>query len=77
MSAFPSDIQEAADRVYGELGRGAHRDTDAICEAIMAERNRCREIASKVIVSARMGEIDTDLRSIAHTLDFAIRKGGE
>lgn len=69
MSKVPKDIMDIADRVYGRLGRGVHQDTDAIADGIAAERDRCRRIAREVIFDARMGDVDTDLRSIGHILD--------
>ncbi|WP_036992724.1 hypothetical protein [Aquamicrobium defluvii] len=60
---------DIADRIYGRLGRGVHQDTQAIADGIAAERERCREVARKVIFEARMGDIDSDLRSIGHILD--------
>lgn len=69
MSKTPKDIMDIADHVYGRLGRGVHQDTQAIADGIAAERDRCREIARKVILDARMGDIDTDLRCIGHILD--------
>lgn len=69
MSKPSKDIMNTADRVYGKLGRGVFADTQAIAESIAAERDRCREVARKVILDARAGDIDTDLRSIGNILD--------
>lgn len=69
MSKTPKDIMGIADRAYGRLGRGVFADTQIIADCITAERDRCREVARKVIFDARMGDIDTDLRSIGHILD--------
>lgn len=69
MSNTPKDIMDVADYVYGKLGRGVHQDTQQIADGIEGERDRCRKIAREVILEARMGDIDTDLRSIGHILD--------
>ena len=69
MSKPPKDIMNTADRVYGKLGRGVFADTQAIAESIAAERDRCREVARKVILDARMGDIDADLRCIGRILE--------
>lgn len=44
-----------------------------LARAILAERERCDDIARQTIVDARMGDIDTDLRSIGHVLSSRIR----
>lgn len=69
MSKTPKDIMDVADYVYGKLGRGVHQDTQQIADSIEGERDRCRKIVREVILDARMGDIDTDLRSIGHILD--------
>ncbi len=34
----------------------------------------CAKVAKDVITKARMGEIDQDLRSIGHNIDYALRE---
>ena len=41
--------------------------------AVAKERERCIQIVSDRIMAARVGEIDSDLRSIAHSIEYAIR----
>ena len=52
MDKAPKDIMDAADRVYNGLGRGPHLDTDAIADAIMAERERCRRELTELSLTA-------------------------
>lgn len=52
MDKTPKDIMEAAERVYDKLGRGPHLDTDAIADAIMAERERCRRELTELSLKA-------------------------
>ena len=61
---IPKDIEQTAARVFDKLGRGSLTDEQTIALAILAERNRC---ANRVL-AARMGEADTDLRSIHHVI---------
>ena len=46
----------------------------AIHDAVMAESERCIDVARKTLVDARMGEIDTDLRCIAHILENRMKE---
>jgi hypothetical protein len=49
MTAIPADIQNSAERVYAQLGRGPDADEQAIAKALMAERERAARDADAVI----------------------------
>lgn len=84
MSAYkasPSMVQLASDLfddccVSNAEGMvGDYEAKSAILCAVIETTERAARLAAAVIVEARTGEIDTDLRSISHILQSRLRDG--
>lgn len=83
---IPDDVMREAERIAEDIQDQncaipcddcLKMSATIIARALLAERQRAAEIAKSVILDARMGDIDNDLRSIAHILEERILAQGE
>jgi hypothetical protein len=72
---IPNDIRETAKRVWNEEDWSAHGAMELIARAILAERERCANIAHGVWLSAGGGDFGGGMADAAQSIEDQIRNG--